>query len=205
MATNITLYLPNNGERYRKRRKTSNNNQLYICPRYIALHDTKPENNVNCKVNEMNHYERSVILRRKFETMNREKTGSLQPMNKKQMFRNKRNRKRKREHLEYEHKNNRNIKNKRIRNRNNNMLNGVDGDNNLKRKRRKKSHSRHNKSDHLVSSLMSEILENTRKPYNGMDSDNDNHNNNKRNQFQSKNKINRRHNPFSVRNRSVSP
>lgn len=178
---NHDLYLPNNGQRYRKRNKKqqNSNNQPYFCPKYIAFHDTKPENNIYCKVNVMNHYERSAILRDKFEKIQREKSQLMQPMNKKQSFQNKRrNRKRKRERLELENGN----KNK-----------------NRKRKRRKKSDSKHNnkrnQSDQIMDFLMNEILENAPKPNDGIESDTDNSRH-----FKSNNRINRKHNPFSLTN-----
>ena len=197
MATNIDLYLPNNGERYKKRRKTQNNKQLYFCPKYIAFHDTKPKNNIYCKVNRMNHYERTAILKEKFERMQREKLQSMQPMNKKQIFQNRRkNRKRKREHLEYDDKN-------KNRNRINNerLEIGMDRNDNRKRKRRKKSHSKHNKSDHIMSFLMNEILENKEEPYDGKERDTDTMH------FESNNKTNRKYNPFSTHKStsSISP
>ena len=136
----------------------------------------------------MNHYERNLILRKRFKKMQRDRTDSFQSMNKKQMFKNKRNRKRKRVDLEYKDSNmeNRVYRNEFDKNRNNN----------LRRKRRKKSHSKHNKSDHIMSFLMSEILEETQKPQDKMDGDYYKNNCNAKNN---------RYNPFSLTRTSVSP
>ena len=113
-----TIYLPNNGTRYCKKRATQINdsNHYHFCPKYIAFYDTKPENNNYCKVNKLNHLERSIILRKKLEKIKMDKNKSLQTKNlnkKKKMLKNKRNRNRKRKRDENNIWNDIKIKNKK--------------------------------------------------------------------------------------------
>ena len=74
------LRLPNNGARYsRKRKRSDESYQLFSS--YIAWHDDtegpnqyKPPNGVYCKINPMNHLERSITLRREMEKSERRRS-----------------------------------------------------------------------------------------------------------------------------------
>mmetsp|Transcript_32522 Transcript_32522/g.52087 ORF Transcript_32522/g.52087 Transcript_32522/m.52087 type:complete len:152 (-) Transcript_32522:11-466(-) len=62
--------LPKNGARFQ------NKNDSIYCQPYIAWHDTKPVGNEYCKVNGLNHLERSVILKNELEKLERDRQQS---------------------------------------------------------------------------------------------------------------------------------
>merc|ERR1712228_152461 len=74
-------------------RHSQNKDEVVYYHPYIAFHDTKPER--YCKVNQMNHFERSIMLRKKFDRMHRERNEQRNNMQQMQQ-RRKRHRKRKR-------------------------------------------------------------------------------------------------------------
>eukprot|EP01084_Bolivina_argentea_P273986 466846_1 len=100
--------LPNNGARYGTKR---NSDDIFYCQPYIAWHDTSPPNNIYCKVNKMNHLERSLMLRNKLEKMERLKKEKMSLNN----FQRKRRRILNRKRKKPMNNNNNNIRSKRRR------------------------------------------------------------------------------------------
>ena len=71
------LRLPNNGARYSRKRKRDIDD-YHPFSSYVAWHDDtggtnqyKPPNGIYCKINPMNHLERSIVLRREMEKSER--------------------------------------------------------------------------------------------------------------------------------------
>ena len=96
--------LPNNGC---CKNTAETDDDVYYHP-YVAFHDTKPDR--YCRVSKLNHFERSIVLRKKLKTMHRQKKDKKNNIEIKQ-----RNRCRKRKRTEMQSDASCNSNNKRIK------------------------------------------------------------------------------------------